>query len=157
MRLTIRAYGRPAPQGSKELGTGGALLESSAYLPAWRQAIRIAAFRAYADAGIPAAALPVFARGRGVIIERCVFLLEPQQCRAAGTDEPLEKPDIDKLLRATLDALGGATDPKHSARLFADDSQVVGIDGLRKARIAPISGYERAGAIIVVAPTDWES
>lgn len=157
MRLTIRAYGRPAPQGSKELGTGGALLESSAYLRSWRQAVRIAAFRAYADADVPASALPFYPAGMGVVIERCVFLLEPSQCRAAGTDEPLGKPDIDKLLRATLDALGGATDPKHSARLYADDSQVVGVDGLRKARIAPISGYDRPGAIIVIAPTDWES
>jgi hypothetical protein len=157
-RITIRAYGRPAPQGSKELGTGGALLESSAYLPAWRQAVRIAAFRAYAEHGILPPALPLYPAGRSIHIERCVFIVEEQQCRAEGTDEPLGKPDIDKLLRGTLDALGGAKSSKHSARLYADDSQVVAIDGLRKTRPLPgVPLYDRPGAIIVIAPTDWES
>jgi len=157
-RLTLRAFGRPAPQGSKELGTGGALLESSPYLRAWRQQIRIAAFRAYADAGISPAALPLYPAGRGVHIERCVFVVEEQQCRAEGTDEPLGTPDVDKLLRGVLDALGGAKSSKHSARLYADDSQVVAIDGLRKTRPLPgVPLYDRPGALIVIAPTNWES
>jgi hypothetical protein len=153
----IRANGRPAPQGSKELGTGGALLESSAYLPAWRQAVRIAAFRAYAGAGISPAGLPLYPAGRVVRFERIVFVVTEQQCRCDGTDEPIGTPDVDKLLRGTLDALGGSKDPKHSARLYADDSQVKTIGLLDKTRPMNIAGYERPGAVIVVAPADWES
>ena|SRR5688572_2003426 len=127
------------------------MLESSAYLPAWRQAVRVATFRAYALAGIAPDRLPLFPAGSPVHFERLVFLLHDAQCRAAGTDEPLGEPDVDKLLRGTLDALGGAKDPKRSARLFADDSQVVAIDGLRKARPLPgVDGYDRPGALIIV-------
>jgi hypothetical protein len=157
-RITIRVNGRPAPQGSKELGTGGALLESSAYLPAWRQAVRIAAFRAYAEHGILPPALPLYPKRRVVRLEQCVFIVTDEQCRAEGTDEPIGKPDVDKLLRGTLDALGGAARSKHSARLYADDSQVKTIGLLDKIR--PIPGvplYDRPGAVIVIAPADWES
>ena len=151
MRLVIRVDGRPAPQGSTERGPAGQLLESSPYLPAWRQAVRIATFRAYALAGIAPDRLPLFPRGRPVYFERCVFLVRDDQCRAEGTDEPTGDPDVDKLLRATLDALGGAKNFKRSAKLFADDSQVVAMDGLRKARpLLGVDGYDRPGALIIV-------
>lgn len=147
MRLTIYVYGRPAPQGSKEAGTGGALLESSPYLPAWRQAVKRGAFEAYAAAGIDPAALPLIPAGTPVIIERCEFYVTDEQCRAEGTDEPIGKPDIDKLLRSTLDALGGA-EGKRSARLFADDSQVKRIRDLAKERAMPGGP---TGALIIVS------
>lgn len=149
VRLVIKVEGRPAPQGSKDLGSAGQLLEQSPYLPAWRRAVVIGTRRAYLLAGIPRERLPLFPAGVPVEIERCVFIVRHDQCRAEGTDEPIGKPDIDKLLRATLDALGGAQ--KESARLFADDSQVASIDGLRKARPLPgIDGYDRPGALIIV-------
>lgn len=142
MRLTIAAIGRPAPQGSKQLGGAGQLLEQSAYLPAWRQAVKIAAYEEYLRRGIDPGTLPVFAAATPVIVESCSFFVGPDQCRAEGTDEPLGTPDIDKLLRAVLDALGGA---KGSARVFADDSQVVEIKGLRKVRAG-----SQTGALIVI-------
>lgn len=145
MRLAVSAFGRPAPQGSHDLGGAGQLLDSSPYLRAWRVAIRAAAFRAYAAAGILPAALPVFPSGRPVIVERCTFYVRDEQCRAAGTDEPTGKPDLDKLLRAVLDALGGAGDK--TARLFADDSQVVEIKELSKVRMT--SG--KSGAFIIIS------
>jgi Holliday junction resolvase RusA-like endonuclease len=149
VRLIIRVKGRPAPQGSKDLGSAGQLLEQSPYLPAWRQAVKVGAYRAYQSANIRHEQLPLFPRGEPVELERCVFIMQPDQCRAAGTDEPTGEPDVDKLLRATLDALGGAK--KGSARLFADDSQVVVIDGLRKVRPLPgVDGYDRPGALIIV-------
>lgn len=149
MRLIIRVGGRPAPQGSKDLGSAGQLLEQSPYLPAWRQAVKVGTYRAYQAAGIRHERLPLFPRGVPVELERCVFIVRADQCRAAGTDEPTGEPDIDKLLRATLDALGGAR--KGTARLFADDSQVVAIDGLRKVRPLPgVDGYDRSGALIIV-------
>lgn len=90
--------------------------------------------QAYLDAGIRPEQLPLFPAGVPVIVEQMIFYVGPDQCRAAGTDEPVGKPDIDKLLRATLDALGGARNPRKHARLFADDSQVRRIRDLGKER-----------------------
>lgn len=146
MRLSIAVVGRPAPQGSHDLGSAGQFLDSSPYLRAWRQAVRIATFRAYSQVGIQPRALPAFAAGVPVIFERITFYLAPEQCRAAGTDAPIGKPDVDKLLRATLDALGGAHDPEQHARLYADDSQVVEVRNLSKER-APRGN---PGALIIV-------
>lgn len=150
MRLHIIVLGRPAPQGSKELGGAGQLLESSAYLPAWRSAIRMGAYEAYRDAKIRHETLPVFPAGVPVFVELCTFFVGPEQCRATGTDEPVGTPDIDKLLRSTLDALGGQR--RGSARLFADDSQVVSINNLSKTRGLATNGWAaRTGAYIVIS------
>ena len=142
----MTVVGRPAPQGSHDLGGAGQFLDSSPYLKAWRQSVRIAAFRAYSQIGYPPNALPLFAAGVPVIFERITFYLAPEQCRAEGTDAPVGKPDIDKLLRSTLDALGGAHDPRGHARMFADDSQVVEIRSMSKVR-AP---QGNPGALIIV-------
>lgn len=141
MRLIIEVFGRPAPQGSKELGGAGQLRESSAYLPAWRTAVKIGAYSAYRRAGIDPHALPVFPAGVPLHVEQCVFCMAPEQGLATN------KPDIDKLLRSTLDALGGAYGK--SARLFADDSQIVRIDGLRK--VAATAESARPGAYIIIS------
>jgi Holliday junction resolvase RusA-like endonuclease len=146
LRLIIAAIGRPAPQGSKQLGGAGQLLEQSAYLPAWRQAVKIAAYEEYKRLKIDPGTLPVFPAGVPVVIESLTFFVGPDQCRADGTDEPLGTPDIDKLLRAVLDALGGAKSNHSSARCFADDSQVVEIRGLRKIRAT-----SQTGAMIVIS------
>lgn len=135
--------GRPAPQGSKRTGTGGAMLEQSSYLPAWKAAVKIGTYAAYAAAGLPDTMLPLFRAGVPVTIERCSFYLANDQCRTAGSNQPTGTPDIDKLLRGLLDALGGGR--RDTARLFADDSQVVAIHGLTKQYAA------RSGAIIVVS------
>lgn len=149
MILTIRAIGRPAPQGSKDLGAAGQVIESSPYLPAWRQCVRIATFRAYAAAMIDPLNLPVFAAGRPVTIERITFYLRRgEQGGAADAEYPVGDPDVDKLLRATLDALGGRTEKAKTARLFADDSQVIKIKDLGK-EWAPTP--EAAGALIIVS------
>lgn len=146
MRLTIYVYGRPAPQGSKDFGSAGQLLEQSPYLPAWRQAVKVATYTAYQSAGIRHTELPLIPWPDPVTIERCTFYVHDAQCRAADTDEPTGAPDVDKLLRATLDALGGAR--QGTARLFADDSQVTRITELSKQRPAP---GRPSGALIIVS------
>lgn len=151
MRLIIEVAGRPAPQGSHELGGAGQLLDSSAYLPAWRQAIKVGAYRAYQAASITDGSVlheGLFPLGTPVVIETCIFFVQDDQCRAEGTEQPLGKPDIDKLLRAALDALGGAKDWKRTARLFRDDSQVVAINGLAKRRA---TAERPPGALIIVS------
>jgi Holliday junction resolvase RusA-like endonuclease len=146
VRLTIIVHGRPAPQGSKELGSAGQLRESSAYLAAWRQQVIIGAYEAYRTHGIQPASLPLFPAGVPVTVEELTFWMAKDQCRAIGTEEPIGKPDIDKLLRSTLDALGGAAG--RNARLFADDSQIVDICNLRKRRTPESNVY---GARITVS------
>lgn len=144
MQINIAAFGRPAPQGSHDLGSAGQFLDASPYLAAWRAAVKNGAFRAYKSLRIAPASLPLFPAGTPVTIESCTFYVAPDQCRAAGTDEPLGMPDVDKLLRATLDALGGAK--KNTARLYEDDAQVWRIRDLSKVRAAG-----RTGAFIVVS------
>jgi crossover junction endodeoxyribonuclease RusA len=146
VRLIVYAYGRPAPQGSKDLGGAGQLLEQSAYLPAWRAAVKRGAYEAYRAAGLPAESLPLFPVGTPVVVEQCTFYVTAEQCRTEGTDLPLGTPDIDKLLRATLDALGGAKGG--GARVFGDDSQIVLVRGLAKVRPAP---GNPTGAMIIIS------
>jgi hypothetical protein len=146
VRLIVYVFGRPAPQGSKDLGGAGQLLEQSAYLPAWRQAVKRGAYEAYKRAGIEPAALPLFPAGTPVVIEQCTFYVTDEQCRAEGTNEPLGPPDVDKLLRATLDPLGGAK--SGGARVFADDAQVKKVRELGKERPAPGGP---TGAMIIIS------
>lgn len=122
-----------------------------AFLDAWRAAVKRDTYGTYAAQGILREQLPLFAAGRPVVFEAITFFVTDNQCRVAGTDNPVGTPDIDKLLRSTLDALstGKVTSRFRGARLYADDSQVVSINKLSKQRAAV------AGALIVVR--EWES
>lgn len=146
MRLIIYVYGRPAPQGSKDLGSAGQLLEQSPYLPAWRTAVKRGAYEAFKTARVDPGALPLFPAGAVVVVEQCTFYVTDEQCRAEGTDEPIGPPDVDKLLRSTLDALGGAK--RGGARVFADDAQVKKVRELSKER--PEAGRP-TGAMIIIS------
>lgn len=115
-RLTISVVGRPAPQGSKRRGAAGQMREQSAYLPAWRAAVKRATYETYRAAGIAPDALPLL---RGPVGIRVVFRLDPGR-RADGP------PDLDKLLRATWDALT-------AARAWEDDGRVVAVTAVKRA------------------------
>jgi Holliday junction resolvase RusA-like endonuclease len=110
-RLVISVTGRPAPQGSKNKGSAGQLREQSPYLPAWRAAVKRAAYEAYQAAGVEPDALPLL---RGPVGIRVTFRLDPDR-------RPDAPPDLDKLLRATWDALT-------SARAWEDDGRVVHVE-----------------------------
>lgn len=101
------AGGRPAPQGSKTHGHAGQLREASAYLPAWRAAVKTAVYTRYRDLGIRPEQLPLY-RGP-VTLSLHFWLTSPPRI-----DGP---PDLDKLVRAVCDALT-------AARLWEDDSRV---------------------------------
>lgn len=139
--LAVRAVGRPAPQGSHDVGANGHVMHSSNYLAAWRRQVAIAALTAVKADGHAPGSLPLFAAGVPIHVHELVLLVQDDQCRAAGTDEPTGRPDVDKLLRATIDGLG-------DAHLFADDSQIVKIHELSKVRPAR---DELSGAIIVIS------
>lgn len=154
MRLVISVSGRPAPQGSKRGGSApGTMIEQSVYLPAWRQAVKTAAWRAYREAGIRPDQLPLFPLPQGVAFEVITFrVIRGEQCGAAGSDLPAGAPDIDKLLRSTLDALGGGR--KETARLFQDDSQVLGIRCLQKVWATDANGLGPGATLIVTDGRD---
>lgn len=145
--LAVRAFGRPAPQGSHELGANGHVMHSSNYLAGWRRQVEIAALTAYRDAGVAPGSLPVFRHGVPVYVHELTLIVTDEQCRAAGTDEPVGRPDVDKLLRATIDGLG-------DARMFLDDSQITKIYELSKVR--PWAD-EPSGAIIVISDEPREA
>jgi hypothetical protein len=111
MIFTMDVLGRPAPQGSKLISGNGAMREASAYLPAWRAAVKRACYEAYRAAGIAPETLPLFG---GPVTVDLRFRL------ATAFDDA---PDVDKLARAVLDALGGSR--KKGARVFDDDCRVV--------------------------------
>ena len=131
-QLSVWVPGRPAPKGSHKLGEHGQLRDASAYLAAWagtwsgrgRNRVRLAGaveravYGRYAELGIDPAALPIF---RGPVGIQITFLLDPTR----RVDGP---PDVDKLERATWDALT-------IARVWEDDARVV-ISSARKAHAA---------------------
>jgi hypothetical protein len=121
----LRVYGRPAPQGSKRIGAQGQMREQSPYLAAWagswkggkakgqraHGAVEVAAFTWYRDQGVDPIGLPYLTGPVGVDI---TFYLDPTH---GPTDGP---PDVDKLARATFDALT-------AARVWEDDARAVDV------------------------------
>lgn len=144
--------GVPAPQGSKKVITrrGGfgrpILVESSAKVKPWRQDVR----EAFLDASCGAtngthAETRVFTSGTPLIV-KIVFVLprtKAMRNRPSADFPMVQKPDVDKLMRAVLDALT-------SAGVYADDSQVVACYGFKR-RAEP---GETTGAMIHVEP--WQ-
>lgn len=116
-RLVIEVYGIPGPQGSKRyVGTSkagrGLMVESSAKVKPWREAVKWAAREAMAAAGMTA---PM----DGPLRVRMTFTLpKPKSAPKARVTFPDRKPDGSKLQRSTEDAL---TD----AGVWADDARVV--------------------------------
>jgi len=123
--LSFEVRGTPAPQGSHRAfvnrRTGRAIVtdDSPATRP-WRQDVRAAALDATAAAGWP----PPTARPVVVVLAFRFDRPKGHHGRhgllRSAPPEKLTKPDLDKLVRSTLDALSGL--------VWRDDSQVVGID-----------------------------
>ena len=123
-RLTVHVAGLPAPQGSKRHVGNGVMVESSKRVKPWRQDVKYAALTALDGTA------PMFDRGTPVHVVITFFLPRPaghyrtganaHLLRDAAPAYPATKPDLDKLLRSTLDALG-------EAGCWHDDSQVVDV------------------------------
>lgn len=121
----VTVYGLPAPQGSKRHVGGGRMVESSKYVAPWREAVKAAV---------------IAARGfkpcmEGPLSVAVVFTL-PKPASAAKKAQPYKRPDIDKLLRSTFDALS-------DCGVWKDDAQVVVI----VARKAYPDGHVEALAV----------
>jgi crossover junction endodeoxyribonuclease RusA len=107
--LAVFVTGHPAPQGSKKsLGAGRPLIESSKYVKPWREDIRQAVIKDYSG--------PVL--DEALTVELQFFMPRPGSTPKSYTPYAVKRPDIDKLVRAVLDAIS-------SAGVWADDARVV--------------------------------
>jgi crossover junction endodeoxyribonuclease RusA len=103
-RVDFFVPGRPVPQGSKSVSRAGFLYESSKALKPWRKAIA---------AGAPEGHLMPRNVPAYVYLE---FIMPRPKATPKVTPPAVKRPDLDKLIRAVLDALTGV--------IWQDDSQV---------------------------------
>ena len=121
--IEFEVFGRPAPQGSKTI-MRGRLVETSKYLPKWRQAISEAATQANAETG--------WFSDQPLEMSVIFTLTKPKSVKR---EQPTVPPDLDKLARAIGDSCTGI--------LYNDDAQVV------KLRLHKQYG-EQTGAVIKI-------
>ena len=119
--LHFRVAGTPAPQGSKSVSKTGHLYETSRRVKPWRDAVAATALTVLRGAGPLSGPVAVeisfrfrrprahYATGRNL-----------GELRPSAPQHHVQRPDVDKLARSTLDALT-------SAGVFADDCQVVSL------------------------------
>ena len=148
--IEIIVLGTPAPQGSKrgfavkakgEYTGKVAQVESSAKVKPWRMAVKYAAMGAmsWACERIPMTG--------AVVLDVTFRLPRPKGHYGTGRNtgllkvtspfHPNGRPDLDKLLRSTFDALG-------EAGVWGDDAQVVKVYGSKEYA----TNYEPVGATI---------
>lgn len=140
--LVVVVRGEPAPQGSKKAvgraGNGRALLvESSAKVKPWREAVKHAVFDA---CGLSAQFLGGVSCITGAVKVAMTFTMRRPQS-AKRDSKPFHRPDIDKLCRSTLDSLV-------MSGIIEDDSRVV---ELSAAKVFPGEGVDSLpapGAVI---------
>jgi crossover junction endodeoxyribonuclease RusA len=140
--VVVEVVGVPAPQGSKRHVGRGVMVESSKRVKPWREAVKWAVLEQH-GAGEPL---------DGALELVITFRLpRPASHYRSGANAhllrdsaprwPATRPDVDKLQRSTLDALG-------EAGVWRDDSQVV--------RVVATKAYadrdRPAGALITVVP-----
>lgn len=148
-RLTITVYGLPAPQGSKRHVGRGIMVESSKHLAPWREDVKQAALRALDEH-------PDWDREAKQVAAHMVFTLpRPRSHYRTGKfahllrdGAPLlhgTKPDLDKLLRSTGDALT-------AAGVYADDSRLAQVYAVKTypVSVGNPGALDRPGARITL-------
>lgn len=138
--LAVFVAGKPAPQGSiraivhKHTGRAVAIKDNNQTQKTWRGDVRLALLDEHGQ--------PI-ARVEGAVSVRLHFVMpRPKSAPKRSTPAATKNPDVDKLARSTLDALG-------SAGVWRDDAQVVEL--LATKRIAELT--ETPGCLIQVQPT----
>ena len=137
--LTFIVYGLPAPQGSKRSLGNGILVESSKAVKPWRQDVKHAALACVPhdwDTTRPMAISIVFRFKRPAthIGKKGIKPSAPQHNTSARSG------DVDKLLRASFDALTGVA--------YDDDRQVVTVNASKRFCV----GDEPQGALVTITP-----
>jgi Holliday junction resolvase RusA-like endonuclease len=131
--LSFTVIGLPAPQGSKRHVGRGVLIESSKKVKPWREDVRAAALAA------GAAALT------GPIHVTVTFTLPRPTSAPKSRRWPDRRPDLDKLVRSTFDALT-------SAGVYGDDAQVTNLNAAKTYPNTGPDALDRPGAIIHITP-----
>jgi crossover junction endodeoxyribonuclease RusA len=136
--MTIRAYGIPVPQGSmrsfRHRTTGKVVtMADRPDLGTWRQTIAAAAVA-------QGAAIPLPMTATAIRLTATFYLPRPKSL-SRRVRHPHKRPDLDKLLRALLDALTGIA--------WADDGQVVRFGDVEKVYATP---QEPPGVAFEVKP-----
>jgi Holliday junction resolvase RusA-like endonuclease len=103
--IEFEVSGQPVPQGSMKVINGHIIHTRGSALAAWRSAIALEARRAGA-----------FPTRAPIVIHMTFYMVKPRTVKRL---EPSVPPDLDKLIRAVLDAL--------TATAYTDDGQVVEI------------------------------
>lgn len=136
--FACEVIGTPSPQGSKRHVGKGVLVESSELLPAWRDSVAM-----QVRSAMNAERHPGFGHYMPVEVSLLFRLNRPATLPRRVTRH-VRKPDLDKLVRATMDALV-------TSGLLADDAQVWAMPRTYKLYRQP---NEDTGCLIVVRQTD---
>lgn len=110
--IKVEVKGNPAPQGSKRpYSTPGGktvMVESSKAVKPWREAVKWACIEQARDIQIA-----------GAVVVQIIFTMpKPKSAPKSRVTFPDRKPDIDKLVRSTLDAIT-------QVGLIEDDARIV--------------------------------
>lgn len=140
--MTVTVFGLPAPQGSKRAfvipGTQRAVMtESSKAVKPWRSAVEQAVMLAYPPGQ---RSDPIICRG-AVFVDVTFTMPRPKSAKSGA--RPQTRPDLDKLIRSTCDAL-------KTAGVYEDDGRVV---SLLASKVYPNEGEDALalpGAVIRV-------
>lgn len=135
--IQFSVRGIPAPQGSKTLNRYGALYESSKKVAPWRLAIWDAA-REHGYAGLDLDC-PLSIQVR-FDLPRPKSHFTAKGLKESAPPYPHGTPDLDKLLRSTLDGLT-------QAKVIHDDSRIVTIRAEKSYVVDALLG---PGAVIVI-------
>jgi crossover junction endodeoxyribonuclease RusA len=144
--LRLVVHGTPGPQGSKNVNAAGAVYESSAKVKPWRDAVKSTALDAlHHDTAWSALACPVL-----LDLQFCVRRPKSHfgtgrnvgRLKPSAPHFPASKPDLDKLVRSTQDAL-------KDAGVLADDSVVATLFA-RKVYLAWGDALCNPGAVIKI-------
>lgn len=123
MILLVVVNGFPAPQGSKipgvsKSGKGFVREQNSVAQKSWRQDVRQACIEARQAAGL------VTLEGVALDVEVMFRVVRPASVSITKRPFPNVKPDLDKLVRNTLDGMT-------QAGVWKDDAQVVGLKAFK--------------------------
>ena len=154
-RVMFRVVGEPATQGSHNTGRRGQVYDKNKKLAPWRDAVIAAALPLF---GGRAQADPALQWLNGPLCVSVTFILPrpPSHFRKGSRSHllasdapasPATRPDLDKMLRATLDAL-------KMGMAYRDDGQVVAVQADK--RYAAHEDAQRPGAWICISPWPGE-
>ena len=107
--ISFRVDGQPIPQGSMKVINGHIIHSQGSALAAWRSAIGLSAKAAGAKPTLEAVSMTL------------IFIMNKP--RTVTRLDPTVPPDLDKLVRAALDAL--------TSIAYKDDSQVIEIRAMK--------------------------